>query len=182
MMARRKFRSKNAIYFIAYILILGIFVIWGAKHIKNNWIISASEQDLIKVRAAIAPLQELQEENAALKEKLDWSAKVAAPENIRELSKFYIHKYFGNDADRVIKVMTCESGLSNTAVHTNKPGLGADYGLYQLNDKWHRARFEKMFGVKFEVGALDFDLASRYAKFMFDNSKGLSPWVCNRIT
>jgi hypothetical protein len=121
-------------------------------------------------------IEKKETENLLFKEKLEASVKMNTPENIKELSRFYIKKYFGKDADKVEKVMNCESGLSNQTINTKS----GDYGLYQINKYWHKERFEKMYGVKFEVGVHDWDLSSKYAKFLYDSS-GLGPWVCARI-
>ena len=123
----------------------------------------------------------LANENITLKEKLDFSSSLQTTSAVKDLTRFYLKKYFGDKALLAEKVFTCESGLNPQAIHINKPGLGGDYGIAQINDKWHKARFEQMFGVKFEVGIHDYDLNIRYAKFLYDNSQGFSPWVCARI-
>lgn len=180
---RLKFRAKGSIYALIYAMVLGLCLIWVIQAKYYDWAIYASEFEINKgkVQTISRAVGDLSEENTALREKLEASSKIATPAEVKKLSEYYIRKYFGADADRVIKVMTCESNLNNLAVHVNKEGLGKDLGLYQLNDRWHKARFEKMYGIPFEVGALDFDISSRYAKFMFDNSKNLSAWVCSRI-
>ena len=126
-----------------------------------------------------AQLPELKEENQLLKDKLETSSKIETPEKIKQVARVYLKKYFGKEAGIVEQVMTCESGLNNLSTHINKDG-SKDMGLYQIHDEpVHRNNFQKMYGVALEIGAYDFELASKYAKFLWDRSP--RNWVCFRL-
>lgn len=182
-MKRIVFQKKSnwKIEFLKALLILVILPAIPFAGIKQLQIKIAQAEELkVQVQILESSSSATLKENEALKEKLAASVKVQAPENIKALSRYYIKKYFGKDAAKVEKVMICESGLSNQTIHVNRPGLGADYGLYQINDKWHKERFEKMYNVPFEIGSHDWDLSSKYAKYLYDHS-GLNPWVCSKL-
>jgi len=105
--------------------------------------------------------------------------------HISPQSKQYIidlvHKIFGPQAETALKVFNCESGLSPFNINDkNAPGLGIDGGVAQINERWHKVRFEKMFGVPYEVGVFNPELNLKYAKFLQENS-GWGAWVCSRI-
>lgn len=123
---------------------------------------------------------ELLQENAILKDKLMNSSKVQVPQATKSVVRFYLQKYFGDEAETAEKVFTCESGLSPTGVHVNKPGLGSDFGVAQINDRFHKARFEKMYDVAWDTGIYDVNLNIQYAKYLYDHS-GFNPWVCAKI-
>jgi hypothetical protein len=136
-----------------------------------------------KVFALEQKLRDETERNDALalklEEKQEDRGRFVSPE-----SKGYIvnlvKQYFGVHADSALKVFNCESGLSPFNYHKNKEGLGADLGVAQVNSKYHQARFEKMYGIPFEIGAYIPELNVKYAKFLHDHS-GFGPWVCSKI-
>lgn len=168
---------------VASMLII-LFIIAGFGYWSK---VEANNQEEDRVKPVVEELikaQQTASESAQLaqdlKDKLERSATYQTPENVKELSRVYLRKYFGKDATTMEKVVMCESGLDPRRSHTNKPGLGADFGLYQINDKWHKDRFEKMYGVPFEVGVYDLDLSSKYAKFLFDHNR-YDSWVCADI-
>jgi hypothetical protein len=129
-------------------------------------------------------LSQLQQENQALEEKLQKSAKTITPASTKELVRFYIRKHFPqNEWARAEQVFTCESGLNPQSAGTNQVGAhkgSIDRGVAQVNDKFHKARFEKMYGIPFEVGAHDIELNLRYARYLYDHS-GWGPWVCRKV-
>lgn len=63
-----------------------------------------------------------------------------------------------------------ESGGNPSAISPTR-----DYGLFQINRRAHKAQFERIFGAPFERKALDPDLNSRYARYLYDRV-GWSPW------
>lgn len=92
-----------------------------------------------------------------------------------------VKKYFGTQSETALRVFNCESGLSPFNVNTkNAPGLGIDAGVAQINERWHKERFERMYGVPYEIGIYDPDLNLQYAKYLWDHS-GPGPWVCAKI-
>lgn len=173
-----KFRAKWSV--ITILIIFGVLTFLGYQYgIKAE---KASQLDYFKsqVEKKDSKLEELIRENEDLRNKINASAKIETKETTKKLSRYYIEKYFGNVATKIEKVMTCESNLNNQLIHVNKPGLGVDRGIYQLNDKWHKDRFEKMFNIQFEIGAHDFQLSTLYAKYLYEHS-GLNPWVCSKL-
>jgi uncharacterized protein YxeA len=84
--------------------------------------------------------------------------------------------------ERFAKItMECENGsLENTRTHINKDGT-EDVGMSQINNKYHRERVERMFGM-------DFDLAMRipilnyiYAAWLVDHDKNFHQWACDQL-
>ena len=132
--------------------------------------------------ALIAQLETEQVRNQLLLTKLDERQEVAGPQ-VPEGAKQYvislIDRVFGSEAEKAKSVSKCESGFSPFNKHVNKDG-SVDGGVFQINNKWHKARFENMFGVPFEIGVYVPELNVQYAKFLWDHS-GPNPWVCSRI-
>lgn len=122
----------------------------------------------------------LAEENQLLREKLERSAKTAAPETTKALVRFYIHKYFPqSEWANAEKVTTCESGMNPMSLNDKNRNGSVDRGLFQINSV-HAQRFQQMYGVDWNIGAHDLDLSTKYAKFLYDHS-GWGPWVCAKI-
>ena len=90
-----------------------------------------------------------------------------------------IDQVFGPEAEKAKKVFNCESGYNPFNYHINKDG-SLDGGVAQVNNRWHKERFEKMFGVPFEIGVYVPELNVQYAKYLWDHS-GPNPWVCSKI-
>lgn len=173
-----KKKTRISIYkmyaFIVLIAITGFLVTRGDKAESKIIVLADS------IHAQGDVVNQLASENQNLEEKLSGSTQNAAPETTKAVVRYYLNKYFGDQAATAEKVFTCESGLRPNAVHVNNPGLGTDNGVAQLNDRWHKARFEKMYNVPFEVGAYDVSLNIQYAKSLYDHS-GWGAWVCSRI-
>ncbi len=136
-----------------------------------------------KVFALEQKLRVEEERNDALAIKLDQEVqdrgRYVSPE-AKGYVEGLVKQYFGANASTALRVFNCESGLSPFNYHQNKAGLGADLGVAQVNSKFHQARFEKMFGIPFEIGAYIPELNLKYAKYLFDHS-GFNPWVCAKI-
>jgi len=138
---------------------------------------ASAEQSQAETQAVFADKQALLEQNQILQDRLDHKTGTVASETIKQLSIYYIHKYFPEDQwEMAEKIARCESGLSNMAVNDRNTNGSTDRGLWQINSV-HADRFEKMYGVKWEVGAHDFELSTRYAKFLYDH-QGFQPWYC----
>ena len=176
---RHEARYKGSVI-IMLILIALIATFCRITKVQAEDVAGIKVQAIKEVQATVLDKNEqLVRDNQALKNKLEASAKIETSEKTKEVSLYYIRKYFGKEADIVIKVMTCESHLNNLATHTNKDG-SEDMGLYQIHDEpTHRNNFQKMYGVSLKVGAYDFDLASKYAKFLWDRSP--RNWVCYQL-
>ncbi len=175
---RRGFRNWRSVVVMTILLTAIAFMGHGyaiagdlkedMKHLKSNFLVKAQEVDTLKG------------DNETLKDKLARSATYQTPESVKSVSRYYINKYFSGQAPRVTTVMTCESGLDNRRDHTNKDG-SIDGGLYQIHDEpAHRKNIARMFpGVPFEVVVHDFDMSSKYAKWLWDRSP--RNWVCDQL-
>ena len=119
---------------------------------------------------------QLQNENYKIKqENAEFKRRSQLP--LREKVISEIRSVFQGHASEAQEIFACESNLDPTRVHVNNVGFGSDHGVAQINDKWHKSRFEKMFGVKFEEGIYNFKLNIAYAKYLYDHS-GFAPWYC----
>lgn len=165
--------------------LLPIFVV-GFLAIITCWFIQLGYAQ-IKIAFAEAQMSrsqgqiisKLSTNNQDLKNKLARSFTFNTPENVKALTRFYIQKYFGKDAQVAEKVFTCESGLNPQSLNTKNSNGSVDRGIPQINSV-HAKEFERMYGISYAIGAHDTDLSIRYAKYLFDH-QGFSPWVCYRI-
>jgi hypothetical protein len=176
----RKYRFWKSVWVL---IVFMVFIAFAGHKTKIAEVKDVQAQTFQQeASTATQQLEEVASENEELKRKLENSSKVQTDDRTKELVRFYIKKYFGADSDRAERVFTCESGLSPKAAGTNT-GLHAgsvDRGVAQINDKFHKARFEKMYGISFEIGAHDIDMNLKYAKFLYDHS-GFNPWVCRKV-
>lgn len=162
-------------WILTWVLLLTVTLVGFLAQRGNNL-----EQDAYRFRKELSVktlyAKEVSDTNQKLKEKLERSASYQTDPAVKKVSEFYIDKYFGAEAETVKKVMTCESGLDNRREHINDDG-SKDMGLYQIHDEpTHRKNIQKMFGVSIEVAAYDFEMSSKYAKFLWDRSP--NNWVC----
>lgn len=174
-----KFRQWPSVWIlIGFMILVAVFGrSWGIIEEKSR------QMDYFKQKYEEKDkrVEEVLRENTELREKLENSSKVQVPEATKNVVRFYLQKYFGDKADEAEKIFTCESGLSPTSLHINRQGLGADYGVAQINNKWHSERFTKMFDVDWETGIYDPNMNIAYAKFLYDNSGNWSAWVCSKL-
>ena len=175
---KQGFRQWKSVWFLTGCMILVAIMGRGYGVIEEK----SKQMDYFKGKfeEKEKKVEDVLRENQELRNKLENSSKVQVPEATKNVVRFYIKKYFGDKADEAEKIFTCESGLSPTSLHINKAGLGADYGVAQINNKYHAARFTKMFDVDWETGIYDISINLAYAKYLYDNS-GWNPWVCSRI-
>lgn len=153
-------------------LIIGGFHGYAQANIKT---IEASEakQDAAQM---LASLTDAQKQNEALKEKLTASANIQTSNVQKELSRFWIAKYFGKDAPVAEKIFTCESNLQPLALNDKNTNGSSDLGIPQINSV-HAKEMEKMYNIPFKVAAHDTQISIEYAKYLFDH-QGFRPWVC----
>lgn len=181
----RKFKAWNSVIALT-VLILIILV--PSTFMKVNILKDQVEAKDALISPLIAQNKQLTEKDlynsqllALQKKKIEDLSTITVDSRTRDIVLYYINKYFGNQADKAIKVFTCESGLNPGANHTNAPGLGTDSGISQLNSVYQSKRFEKMFpGIGFSTGAHDIDMNLKVAKAIFDE-QGFQPWVCAKI-
>src|SRR3990167_6448466 len=114
MKLRRVGRPKNTNYGhirLVIAMVMLTFLIAGvgywSKVQANN-----QEEDRVKpVQEELTKAQQQASESAQLAqelaEKLERSATYQTPEKVKELSRYYISKYFGKDSERVEVVMNC---------------------------------------------------------------------------
>lgn len=88
---------------------------------------------------------------------------------------------FNKNCEEALAVANCESGWSpfNKSIKPNRDG-SQDHGTFQVNDKWHVERFEKMYGVPFEIGIYNPDLNIKYAKYLYDHGQW-NAWTCKKV-
>lgn len=187
---RKKYRSRNDLKFhnygtVIFLLLLCIPIIFIGY--KSKLVEKADAQITVYAQAyqqEASKSATLEDQNQALEKKLMGEVVPLAPQNIQDLSKFYIKKYFTEPGayDKAVKVFTCESGLSNTRIHVNKAGLGTDNGIAQVNDVFHQKQFEQMFHVPFKTGIFDFDMNIKFAHWLYvTHGDSFSPWVCAQV-
>lgn len=174
--------GRKWIFVMLFVLVI-YAVSWGVKqYLLARQALAASERHIATLQAE---LYTERDRNEAIAMKLSQGEQSDRGRHISAASKEYIKslviKTFGSQADTALRVFNCESGLSPFNVNTkNAPGLGIDGGVAQINERWHKARFEKMYGVPYEIGVYDPELNLKYAKFVQENS-GWGAWVCARI-
>jgi len=122
----------------------------------------------------------LAQENNALKTQLNFSAKIVTSDTTKQVSIYYIHKYFPQSAWKDVEAtMRCESNLNNLSTNWHNKNGTIDRGLYMINSV-HAGQFKTVTGMDYSVGAYDWDASSKFARWLYDHS-GLQPWVCYQI-
>lgn len=122
---------------------------------------------------------QLAEENQALKDKLNFSAKIVTSDVTKTIVRYYLTKYFGKDEPTAEKIFTCESNLNPNALNDKNKDGSTDRGVGQINSV-HANQFKQVTGVNYAWGAHDIESNVKFAKWIYDTS-GWSPWVCSRI-
>ena len=181
----RNYNKKPKYKFWKSVLILFIFmavVVVVFRHVKIAQ--AATDQAgylQLQLKSQQDQMQDLLEENVQLRNKIENANKVYADDKTAAIVRYYIKKYFGDKAPEAEKVFTCESHLRVNAVNINKPGLGKDIGVAQLNTVFQSGRFTKMTGLDLETYGFDPDMNIRVAKAIYDDRGNFSAWVCSKI-
>lgn len=162
--------------------IIGIFLILLAFLIFNDqWHFKVQLGDPASEQIDREIIQTLEAQNSAMHQKLVLSGYRIATDSAveKQIVRYYINKFFGDQAERAEKVFICESLLYPELVHFNEDG-GGDYGIAQINRNTWEELFEAYFGVDFEVGVFDIAMNIEFAKVIYDRSGSFSPWVCDK--
>lgn len=172
---RRHFQASNVVYIFLAILILGSIPFYL---LRNNEKLSIKHAEAsIKLEEVKEENAQIQDQNEALRVKLEFSSKQVTDDTTKELVRFYIRKYFPKDEWSIAEAISkCESGMNPKSLNEHNKNGTTDRGAWQLNTV-HAKRFEQMYGIKWEIGAHDIDLSTQYAKFLWDHSSW-GPWVC----
>lgn len=171
-----KYYLKSGWILLWIVLFVIVFTGYKSQTAENR----AKEVKALQAQVIIktAHAQTLEGQNEALKAKLEASSKIETSETQKEISRFYIRKYFGNEAAIAEKVFTCESNLNPMALNVKNKDGSTDRGIPQINSS-NRTSFEKVTGLNYDVYAHDTETSIKYAKWLRDNSKGgWSNWVC----
>lgn len=173
--------TTRAVIFVIIVTFIAMLANWGAMYLEHNFRMSFVNE--VVAKEAKEDRLELLEENSVLKEKLERSSKAQVDDRTKEIVRYYLKEYFKEAAPVAEKVFTCESGLNPNAKNVNGGAHAGsvDRGVAQINDKFHKARFEKMYGVSFEVGAHDIQLNLKYAAYLYHASGNFHLWVCSKV-
>ena len=82
-----------------------------------------------------------------------------------------IASVFGAQSGEAERVAHCESTMNPAAVSPTN-----DHGLFQINERYHRASFEQVTGQPWHM-IYDGFWNSVYAKHLYDQ-QGWQPWTC----
>lgn len=126
---------------------------------------------------------------------VEYISKVHAAEPVLETIEDYIAYKFGKDADNALKIARCESqregkiqpdliGDTHLIFQHNGETLGDSVGVYQIRTGgkeksgkvWNRAKSNGMTADEFRTQLKDHKYNIDYAKSVFDNAKGWTPW------
>lgn len=166
-----RFMQLNASYFLMAALI-PTFIFFR--------VVKLLEVKTVQAQQLQTQTTELITDNEALKDQLAVSSKIQTSEEVKTISRYYIHKYFPESSwTKVEKIMTCESNLNPLATNWKNSNKTVDRGLYMINSV-HKAQFKAVTGIDYEVGAYSWDASSKFAKWLYDN-QGLNPWVCSKL-
>ena len=165
-------KSKKSIIFLLILmaLIFGFGRLGKLLEIKN-----------VEAQEKTNKVEQLQKENVVL-------AVQAKEIRMVQLSEIQIKKLLGilipkkKDQKRFMAILKCENGTYDPKrVNVNKPGLGYDLGIAQINSKFHSNRVKEFFGQEFDEAMQDPVKNLVYATYLYQNS-GFEPWVCNKLT
>jgi hypothetical protein len=173
----RRHKISISIIQIAVITTIVECALWTYQGYQVNAKMAQSSFDISAQSMLVAAQkQHLSQELIA---QLDKSAHIKTSNTQKELSKFWIAKYFGKDAPVAEKVFTCESNLNPMALNDKNTNGSSDLGIPQINSV-HAKEFEKMYSMPFKIGAHDTEISIKYAKYIYDH-QSWSPWVCAGI-
>lgn len=164
---------------IKFIIVL-ITLVVTAVIVHFSWL-SYSDFLNSKQIAAQATSDKLEAQNLELRQKLTLAGYRVATDSAtqKQIVRFYINKYFGEQAPRAEKIFNCESLLYPELVHINDDG-GGDYGIAQINRNTWEEFFESEMGVDFDIGVYDPAINIAFAYIIYDRSGGFNPWVCDK--
>lgn len=114
------------------------------------------------------------------------SETIKEPQTIEE----YITYKFGDKAEDALKIARCESqrdgkiqpdliGDTHLMSENNGEMVGDSIGVFQIRTGgkgWNRAKANGMTADEFRTKLKDFKYNIDYAKNVYDNAKGFSPW------
>jgi hypothetical protein len=161
---------------LLFVVALTGFLVQRGNNLDQN--ASKWRQELL-VKTLYA--KEVEEDNEQLRGKLERSAKIETSDTQKAITRMYIKKYFGDEADIAEKVFTCESNLNPMALNEKNKDGSTDRGVPQINSS-NRKSFEKTTGLSYDTYAHDLEVSIKYAKWLKDNSKsGFNNWVCYKI-
>lgn len=86
----------------------------------------------------------------------------------------YIYEKFGEDYEKAVKVVMCESRFKLKAFNDNTTwgGVGQDRGIWQINNVYHPVS---------DACAYDYKCSTDYAYRMYKNdNKNFNRWTCGR--
>ena len=173
-----KFHNHKTVAFL-----MSIALIVGFIGFKSRLVEKAEARMTVYAKEsnqATAKLLEVRSENDALRAKLNFSAKIVTSDTTKQVSIYYIHKYFPQSAWKDVEAtMRCESNLNNLSTNWHNTNGSIDRGLYMINSV-HAGQFKTVTGMDYSVGAYDWDASSKFARWLYDHS-GLQPWVCYQI-
>lgn len=179
---QRRLKSIALVKLITKVMFYGLLIIliWQIQAYKQRVVMAQNKIGEIITRKD----GEIQKQRQEYELKLQIATASPKPQQLsRQQAMQMINSVFPKQIkDRFAKVtMQCEnSSLQTDKKNTNKPGLGYDLGLAQINSRFHKDRVEKMFGLPFDVAMGMPVLNYIYAAFLVEHS-GLTPWVCDRI-
>lgn len=153
-------------------------MVWGSTNRKLE---IAQIKQVQAETVATQATKELTDTQKQLEHLKAHATEVTVDDKTRALVEFYINKEFGVRAKDAIKVFTCESHLNPRATHINNPGLGADHGVSQINDRVWKTMFEKTMNAQFDPGVYDIAMNIHMAKIIYDRSNSFRPWVCAHL-
>jgi hypothetical protein len=187
------FKARNSVIFLAFML-AGMLIPTLLVQDHFNYIKSVDASDKIAAyKVTRIAANEMMEKEARMtaqsdNKQLELALKAAtASAKTVQLTKAEAKEMIATTfpkeyRDRFAKItMECENGrLNSTATNTNKDG-SHDIGMSQINDKWHRDRVEKMFGMDFELAMKIPLLNYMYAAWLVEHDKNFHQWACDRL-
>lgn len=170
-MYKQNYLDKYLAFFVSILVVIGVI----------GFLCARLGEKTVYAQGLEEKTSELETTNTFLKDQVEYFKHPTVDDKTQQLVEFYINKYFGKDATRAEKVFTCESGLNPERTHVNKPGLGTDSGVAQINDKTWKPIFERVMNEPFDIGSHDIQDNIKFAKYIFDRSNSFQDWVCNSL-
>jgi len=168
----KKYKCKSAVYTLLALIVVIAFVGYKSRVVE----VREAEARVLNNMA-----DSLQKENMIL------SIQVKESKSVR-LSKGQIEKLLEvlmpkkDDRNRFMAILACENGTYDPKrVNVNKPGLGYDLGIAQINSRFHSDKVKEFFGEDFNAAMSDPVKSLVYAVYLYQNSGNFSLWVCDRI-
>ena len=179
---RKHFRAKESIYYIFWVMVIGVCLVWVVNHTRTQSFIRSASANLEMMQAAAEPVQELNQELGEVEKELE-AYKAKYPDPKREEIEAYVRLIFRKDnPDVALAISHHECGYTNKNYPkcSLKSTVENSIGLFQINlhNAHKNIHADRIPGVTMEEKILWLENPfnnTLYAYWVYKTS-GWNPW------